>query len=487
MPVNAPSCSNTALVPIVVPCSTWSIAGRGRSKRAHSSPIPATTPRDGSSRVVGVLWIKVRPDSVSANTTSVKVPPTSTPIRYILPSYSLARVRAEPVASSAHCHDTQQTRTNHKEGQPCRRRTQGVDHRGCGIRLHRFEFERQRVQRADRLRGSRNLVVRQGKAEKRDADQARCDNWHNDVPNSLPASCTQVASRFFICRVETVEHRQHNQQAKRQGPGEMGAQCRAVPGPLDPEHLEHRPNAEADHDRRHHQAGDDDVEQGGGAGKTPAVGEASKEGEQHRRYHHHCAESDRTIETSPDVADRLRPKELSEPMQRYTIHRKYEPALRPLKGEHHDGRDRAVKEHDKEPEESREPVEDRRTSGAVHPHSSLRMSTTLTRMAIMAITASSSTIAFAAAGGNWRYESWVAICLPTDGTCPPPSTSTVTKSPITMAITNIEPIAIPDFDSGRITVHSTCSVLAPASVAASTRARSIRIIELKIGTIIISM
>src|SRR5208282_5210655 len=262
---------------------------------------------------------------------------------------------------------------------------------------------------------------------------------------------------------------------------------RAVPGPLDPEHLEHRPNAEADHNRRHHQAGDDDVEQGGGTGKTPAVGEAPKEGEQHGRRHHDCAESDRTIETPPDVADRLRPKQLGEPMQRYTVHRKYEPALRTLEGEHHDGRDRAVKEHDKEPEENPEPVEDRWTSGAVHPHSSLRMSTILTRSAIITITASSSTIALAAAGGNWRYESWVAICLPTEATCPPPSTSTVTKSPITRAITNIEPIATPDFDSGRITVHSTCNVLAPASVATSTSARSIRIIELKIGTIIISV
>src|SRR6516225_8056195 len=198
MPVTAPSCSSTALVPIVVPCNTWSIAGRGRSKRPHSSPIPATTPRDGSSRVVGVLWIRVRPDSVSAKTMSVKVPPTSTPIRYILPSHSLAGVRAEPVATSAHCYDTQQTCANHKQGQPCRHRTQGVDHWGCGIGLHRFEFERQRVQRADRLRGARNLVIRQREAKECHADQARSDNGHDDVPDRLPASGTQVVSRFLI-------------------------------------------------------------------------------------------------------------------------------------------------------------------------------------------------------------------------------------------------------------------------------------------------
>src|SRR5271169_6398409 len=281
MPVTAPSCSNTALVPIVVPCNTWSIAGRGRSKRSHSSPIPATTPRDGSSRVVGVLWIKVRPDSVSAKTMSVKVPPTSTPIRYILPSYSLAGIRAEPVATSAHCHDTQQTCTNHKKGEPCRHRTQGVDDRGCGIGLHRFKFERQRVQRADRLRGSRNLGIGQGETKECHADQARSDDWHHDVPDGLPASGTQVASRFLICRVETVEHRQHDQEAKRQGPGEMGAERRAVPGPLDPEHLEHRPNAEADHDRRHYQAGDDNVKQGSGAAEVLAEGKPCEKGEHH--------------------------------------------------------------------------------------------------------------------------------------------------------------------------------------------------------------
>src|SRR6516164_2796483 len=203
MPVTAPSCSSTALVPIVVPCSTWSIAGRGRSKRPHSSPIPATTPRDGSSRVVGVLWIRVRPDSVSAKTMSVKVPPTSTPIRYILPSYSLAGIRAVPVAASAHCHEGQQTCTNHKQGQPCRHCTQGVDDRGRGIGLHRFEFERQRVQCADRLRGSRNLVIRQREAKECHADQARSDNGHDDVPDRLPASGTQVAElilvKYFTC------------------------------------------------------------------------------------------------------------------------------------------------------------------------------------------------------------------------------------------------------------------------------------------------
>src|SRR5260221_11910520 len=43
---------------------------------------PWITPRDGSSEVVGTLWISVRPTAVSHSTRSVKVPPTSTPISF---------------------------------------------------------------------------------------------------------------------------------------------------------------------------------------------------------------------------------------------------------------------------------------------------------------------------------------------------------------------------------------------------------------------
>src|SRR5258705_2585658 len=211
MPVTAPLYSSTALVPIVVPCSTWSIAWRGRSKRSHNSLIRATTPRDGSSLVVGVLWIKVRPESVSANTMSVKVPPTSTPIRYIRSSYCLAGVRAESFQAAAHCNDPQQTCTNDKKGQARRHRTQGVNDRCGGVGLHCFELERQRVQRPDRLRGSRNLVVGQSKTEQRDPDQARSDDRYDDVPDRLRAPRAQIARRLLVSGVEAVEHRQHDE------------------------------------------------------------------------------------------------------------------------------------------------------------------------------------------------------------------------------------------------------------------------------------
>ena len=59
---------------------------------------------------------------------------------------------------------------------------------------------------------------------------------------------------------------------------------------------------------------------------------------------------------------------------------------------------------------------------------------------------------------------------------------TVTKSPITMVTTKIEPMAMPGLHSGRITLTRVCQPVAPASRAASRRLRSMRIIELKIGT-----
>src|SRR5467141_2192653 len=366
MPVTAPSCSSTALVPIVVPCSTWSMAGRGKSKRAHSSPIPATTPRDGSSLVVGVLWIRVRPDSVSANTMSVNVPPTSRPIRYILSSHCLARVRTEFFTASADSDNPQQTGANDEKRQPGRHRTQGVNDWGGGIGLHGFEFERQRVQCTDGLRGSRDLVVGEGETEQRNSDQARSDDRHDDVPYCLPAPRAQIARRLLIGRVEAVEYRQHDEEAKGQGPGEVGAEGGTPPGPLDPEYFEHRSDAEADHHRRHHQAGDRDIKQQGGPEEAATKGKTRKKRKQHGRGHHDRAQSDRSIERPPNVADRLGAKQLAEPMQRNPVHWEDEPAFLALESEHHDSRYRAVEKHDKKPNENRERVKDRWSSGAPH-------------------------------------------------------------------------------------------------------------------------
>src|SRR5271155_286544 len=99
MPHSAPSCSSTALVAIVVPWNRWSIVPASSSACRHSSRTPWITPRDGSSEVVGTLWISVRPAAVSHSTRSVNVPPTSTPISLNCASaYCLILVR-KPCAS----------------------------------------------------------------------------------------------------------------------------------------------------------------------------------------------------------------------------------------------------------------------------------------------------------------------------------------------------------------------------------------------------
>ncbi|MNL55819.1 hypothetical protein D3C87_1792590 [compost metagenome] len=52
-----------------------------------------------------------------------------------------------------------------------------------------------------------------------------------------------------------------------------------------------------------------------------------------------------------------------------------------------------------------------------------------------------------------------------------------------MVMTKIEPMMMPVRDSGTITFHSVCQPLAPLSLAASMRLRSMRIMLLKMGTI----
>src|SRR5690348_13341273 len=99
MPTVAPFRSRSALVATVVPCTTRSVAPSSAavsvpSSRA-SSTIPSITPMDGSSGVEADLAIATRPSGSTA-TRSVKVPPTSMPMRYM--SAASARATARAVA-----------------------------------------------------------------------------------------------------------------------------------------------------------------------------------------------------------------------------------------------------------------------------------------------------------------------------------------------------------------------------------------------------
>ncbi len=71
--------------------------------------------------------------------------------------------------------------------------------------------------------------------------------------------------------------------------------------------------------------------------------------------------------------------------------------------------------------------------------------------------------AFAAAGGNCKAASRVSMILPALAICWPPMTPKVTKSPMTIVTTKIDPITMPGFASGSTTVQSVWRPDAPAS------------------------
>src|SRR5206468_11603902 len=91
--------------------------------------------------------------------------------------------------------------------------------------------------------------------------------------------------------------------------------------------------------------------------------------------------------------------------------------------------------------------------------------------------------ALAAAGGYWRIAISFDIAATTDELWPPLMIFTTKKSPITSAMTKMEPSAIPVFERGITISVMTRARLAPPSTAASITARSIRAIDLKIGMI----
>jgi hypothetical protein len=102
---------------------------------------------------------------------------------------------------------------------------QRVDRRRGDGRRQALQFERQRVDVADGLRGAGDLVPAQREAEHADADHRRPDQRQHHVAEGLPGRGAEVARRFLVGRVEAVEHREHDQQAEGQRPGQVGARA----------------------------------------------------------------------------------------------------------------------------------------------------------------------------------------------------------------------------------------------------------------------
>ena len=80
-PTVAPLPSRIAFVATVVPCSTCATSDRAMPASSQTFPMPASTPTAWSAGVDAVFARHVRPLASSTSSTSVKVPPTSTPSR----------------------------------------------------------------------------------------------------------------------------------------------------------------------------------------------------------------------------------------------------------------------------------------------------------------------------------------------------------------------------------------------------------------------
>ncbi len=80
-PTRAPLPSRIALVATVVPCRTWATSPSEMPAASQTWLMPCRTPTDWSAGVEAVLARQVSPLSSSISSTSVNVPPTSTPSR----------------------------------------------------------------------------------------------------------------------------------------------------------------------------------------------------------------------------------------------------------------------------------------------------------------------------------------------------------------------------------------------------------------------
>ena len=136
---------------------------------------------------------------------------------------------------------------------------------------------------------------------------------------------------------------------------------------------------------------------------------------------------------------------------------------------------RSVEEQHEQREEQAEQDEGAGVGLAQHrAHSSLRMSTSRPSATIIRITVSRSTMALAAAAGTGGSRARSRSTCRRRRSCRRPARSTVTKSPMTMVSTKIEPMTMPGLHQGRMTWRRSASSVAPASVAASISDLSMR-------------
>src|SRR5882757_2902956 len=141
--------------------------------------------------------------------------------------HSLAGVRpVTPLSRLEHKNDGQR-QENDEKGYGTRQCSKRINVRlrhGCRQAL---QIKRQRIDRADGLAGACEFVPGQGKSKQTNTYDRRQNNRQHNMPKCLPRRCAKIARGLFKPAIESVENRKHDQEAKRQRPGQMSAKARS--------------------------------------------------------------------------------------------------------------------------------------------------------------------------------------------------------------------------------------------------------------------
>ena len=145
-----------------------------------------------------------------------------------------------PQAAALDQGDRRQRQTDHDERYDRGDRADRKQRRRSDVGRHRPDLERQCVLAARRQHRSRELIVGQGEAEQRDADDARQQDRQRHLARPLPGGGAKIARGLLVGAVEAADHREHHQQAERQCPGQLRAERRRSSSRSPAQHLENK-------------------------------------------------------------------------------------------------------------------------------------------------------------------------------------------------------------------------------------------------------
>src|SRR5579863_709977 len=148
--------------------------------------------------------------------------------------------------------------------------TERVERRRGDIEGHAPYFERQRIERAGGLQSAGKLVVGERETEQGHRHDAGGQDRNDDKPYRLPAGSAEIVSRLLPSAVETRHHREHDQNAERQRPRQLGPDGRSVPTSFDADKIHEQADADAQDQPWSHEASDHQVKYDAVATKAAA-------------------------------------------------------------------------------------------------------------------------------------------------------------------------------------------------------------------------